>query len=45
MKVNYLEALKLAAKKSPKPAPDAIDQIVKKVEQIRETVKSRAVAA
>lgn len=43
MKVNYIEALKLAATKSPKPQlkspSDAIEQIVAKVEKIRREVK------
>lgn len=42
MRVNYIEALKAAAKRLPKPPPDAIEQLVRRVEKIRSEVKSRA---
>ncbi len=42
MKINYIEALKLAATKNPKPPSDAINQIVAKVEKIRREVKLRS---
>ncbi len=45
MKVNYIEALKEAAKRRPKPDPNAIEKIAKQVEQMKLSVKSRAVAA